>query len=86
MNGDVQSDLVTLELNNGEKKEYLHSRIIRLQQEIILSGETVSPTIIILQYMKALSNSNKLKEFIAPKMTDIIKFLENNGKSDVYTG
>ena len=30
--------------------------------------------------MKALSNSNKLKEFIAPKMTDIIKFLENNGK------
>ena len=31
MNGDVQSDLATLEFKNGEKLEYFHSRIIRLQ-------------------------------------------------------
>ena len=36
--------------------------------------------------MKAVTNSEKLRAFIAPKMTDIITFLENNGKSAVYTG
>ena len=32
MNGDVDSDLATLELNNGEQLENFHSIIIRLQQ------------------------------------------------------
>ena len=44
MNGDVQSDLATLAFKNGEQLEYFHIRILRLQQEIILSGEIVSPT------------------------------------------
>ena len=34
--------------------------------------------------MKALSNSDKLKAFIAPKIIYLITFLDNNGKSDVY--
>ena len=44
MNVDVQSDLSNLDFNNGEQIEYFHSRILRLQKEIILSGETVSTT------------------------------------------
>ena len=86
MNGDVQYDLATLEFKNGEQLEYFHSRIIRLQQETILSGDTVSPTRLLFQYTKAFSNIYKLKEFITIKMTGLITFLENNGKSDVYTG
>ena len=35
--------------------------------------------------MKAFSNSDKLKSFIAPKMIDLVTFLYNNGKSAVYT-
>ena len=35
--------------------------------------------------MKALSNSDKLKAFIAFKMIDIFTFLDNNGKYEVYT-
>ena len=81
MNGDVQSDLATLAFNNGEQVEDFHSRIIRLQQEIILSGETVSPTILIFHYMKELSKSDKIKAFIAPKMKDLIIFLDNNVKN-----
>ena len=42
MNGDVQSDLDTLAFNNGEQLEGFHSRILRLQQEIIISGENFS--------------------------------------------
>ena len=38
MNGDVQSGLATLVFKNGEQLEDFNSRIIRLQQEIILSG------------------------------------------------
>ena len=38
------------------------------------------------QYIKAFSNSEKLKVFISPKMTDIITFLDNNEKSAVYNG
>ena len=38
MNGDVQSDLDTLAFRNGEQLEDFHSRILRLQQEIMLSG------------------------------------------------
>ena len=52
----------------------------------MLSGEIVSPTRLIFHYMKALSNSDKLRAFIAPNMTYIIAFLDNNGKSAVYTG
>ena len=60
MNGDVQSDLAALACKNGEPVEYFHSRSLRLQQEIILSVETVSPTILLFQCMKALSKSNKI--------------------------
>ena len=69
-----------------EKLKYFHSRILILQQEIILSGETVPPTRLLFQYMKVLSKSDKLKVFISPKMTDLIKLLDNNRKSAVYTG
>ena len=36
--------------------------------------------------MKEFSNINKLKSFIAPKMTYLIAFIENNEKLAVYTG
>ena len=85
MNGDVQSDLYTLAFKNEEKLEYFHSRIIRLLHEIILSGETVSLTRLLFQYMKAILNSYKPKAFIAPKVTYIITFLDNNRKLSVYT-
>ena len=52
----------------------------------MLSGDIVSPTRLIFQYMKALINSEKLRAFIDPKMTDIITFLDNNGKYSVYIG
>ena len=35
--------------------------------------------------MKSLSNSDKLKALIAPNMTDLITFIENNGRFSVYT-
>ena len=44
MNGDVQSDLATMNFRNGEHLEDFHSRILRLQQEIVLSGEIFFPT------------------------------------------
>ena len=86
MNGDVQSDLTTLDFKNREQLEYFHGRILRIQQEIMLFGENFSPTRLLLQYMMALSKSNKLRYFIGPKITDIITFLDNNIKSAVYTG
>ena len=46
----------------------------------------VSPTRLLSQYMQALTKSEKLRAFIAPKMTYIITFLDNNRKSAVYTG
>ena len=52
MNGDVQYYLSVLEFKNGEQLEDFHSRIIRLQQEINLPRESLSPTMILLQYMK----------------------------------
>ena len=42
--GDVQSDLATLAFKNGEQIEVFHSRIFRLQQKLILSGQTLYPT------------------------------------------
>ena len=84
MNGGVQSDLFTLKFKNREQLEYFRRIIIRLQKEIILSGETISPKRLIFHYMKALSDSNKLKAFIATNMIDLITFLDNNVKTDVY--
>ena len=49
MNDDVQSDLSTPLFNNGEQPADFHIRILRLQQEITLSGVTVSPTKLLLQ-------------------------------------
>ena len=86
MNDDVQSDLVTLIFKIREQLEDFHISIIIFQQEIILSGETISPTRLLFQYIKALPKSDKLKAFIAPKMTDLIKFLDNNVKLAVYIG
>ena len=65
MNGDVHYYIATLVFKNGEQLEYFHSRILRLQQEINLSGETVSPTILLIQYMKAFSKSDKIKAHCA---------------------
>ena len=86
MNGDVQYDLATLAFRNGEQPEDFHRRILRLQQEIMLSGEIFSPARLLIQYMKALTKSETLKAFIAPKMTDLITFVDKNGKSAVYDG
>ena len=86
MNGDVQSDLATLAFKNGEQLEDFHSRILRLQQEIMLFGEFFSPTRLIFHYMRALTKSEKTRAFIAPKMIDIITFLDKNGKYAVYEG
>ena len=86
MNGNVQSGIATLAFKNGEQLEDFHSRILRIQKEIMLSEEIFSPTRILFHYMKSLTKSEKLRAFIAPNMTDLITFLEKNGKSIVYTG
>ena len=36
---------------NGEQLEYFHSKILILQQEIIFSGETLSPTRLLSHYI-----------------------------------
>ena len=36
--------------------------------------------------MKSFSKSDKLKTFIAPKIIDLVTFLDNNEKLAVYTG
>ena len=86
MNGDVKSDLTTLAFKNREQIEYFHGRILRLHQEIMLSGEIVSPNRLLFQYMKEFSKSDKLRSFIAPKMTYLITFIDNNRKYTLYTG
>ena len=86
MNGDIQSDLATLAFKNGEQLEDFHRRILWLQQEIMRSWEIVSPTRLLLQYTNALTKSEKLRAFIAPKMTGLITFHDDNGKNSVYTG
>ena len=85
MNGEVQSDLATLAFKNGEKLKYFQCRVFRLQQEIMLSGEIVSPIRLLFQYMKALTKSEKLRAFIASRMKDFINSPEKNGKHAVYT-
>ena len=62
MKGDIQSDLATLALKNGGQLEDFHSRILRLQKEIMLSGENFSPTILLSQYMKELTKSECTRE------------------------
>ena len=52
----------------------------------MLSGETVFPKRLLFQDTKSLSNIDKLKTLVAPKMTDLITFLENNEKSAIYIG
>ena len=86
MNGGVQSDLASIELKNREQLEYFHSRILRICQEIILSVETVSTKRLLFKYMKSFSNSNKPKALIAPKMVELITFLDNNGNFSIHTG
>ena len=86
VNGDIQSDLSTLTFKNIENFEYLHSIVLRLQKEIFLYGETVSSTRLIFRYIKALSNSNKLRSFIAPKIIDFVTFLYRNIKLAIYEG
>ena len=61
-------------------------KILRLQQDINLSEETVYPIRLIFHYMKELPKRNKIKSLIAPKMTDLITFLGNNVKLVIYTG
>ena len=85
VNCDVQYDLSTLAFKIGCKIEDFHIRILRLQQEVIISGEYVSPTTHLFQYMKALSKSNNIKGLIVAKMTNIITLLDNR-KYAVYTG
>ena len=69
---------------NREQLEYFHSRILIIQQEISLSGETVSNARPLSQFMKAFSKIDKIKAFIAPKMIYLITLLDNNRKSTVY--
>ena len=60
-NGDVQSDLATLAFKKIEQLEDFHIIILILQHEIMISGETFSPTRLLFQFMKALSKSEKIK-------------------------
>ena len=85
-NGDVQSDLSSLAFNNRWQLEDFHRRIIRLQQEINLPGETDSPTRLLLQHMKVLSKKNEFTAFLATKMTYLNIFLDRNGKPSIYAG
>ena len=78
MNDNVQSDLATLAFNKGV--------ILILQQVIIVSGETVSSTRLLFQYIKPFSKSEKLKSLFATNIIDLITFLENNSKYDVCIG
>ena len=79
MNGDVKCDLSTLSFYNREQIEDFHRMILILQQKIIFSGETASPTRIFFQCMEEWSKIDKPKEFIAPIMTYITILLDNTG-------
>ena len=61
MNGNVQYYLATLAFRNGEQLEYFHIRILRFQQESMLSGEIISPTRLLFQYMESLKIVRKSK-------------------------
>ena len=81
--GDIQSEISTLALKNGEKLEIFHRRILRLQQEINLYGENFSSTRLLFHYMMELLKRDKLKA-IVPNMKYLIKFLDNN-RNQLYT-
>ena len=85
MNVDVQSDLSTLALKKGKQLEYFHIRIIRLHQKIIFSGETVSPTRLLYQYIQAFSKRDKLKALIVTNKTYLTTFIRNNNKNRLST-
>ena len=84
MNGDVQSDLATLAFNNGEEPEYFHIRIIRLQKEINHSGENLYPTRLLYSTKRNITNRDKIKAFVVPKMIDTIKLLDNNKQGNIH--
>ena len=44
----------------------------------MLSEEIFSPTRLPFQYMNVLTNSEKLRYFIAPKIIDLITFIDKN--------
>ena len=52
----------------------------------MFSGENFFPTRLIFQYMKEFSKSDKLRAFIAPKMTALTTLFDKNIKYAVYTG
>ena len=85
MNVYVQSELATMSFKKGEELKDIDITIFRLQQEISLSRETYFPKRILVQYMNALSKIYQIKLFLAPTTTELITFLDNNEKLDVYT-
>ena len=70
----LESCMVMLGLNcptwssRKYKNEDFNGRIIRLQQEINISGENISTKNFLLHFMEELSKRDNLKVFIAPKM------------------
>ena len=76
----------TLFILSKKKIEGFHVRILRIKEEINISVENVSPTRLLLQYKKSFPKSDKLRAYIAPKITDLIIFLDNNGKTEIYKG
>ena len=52
MNGDIQSELYTLEINQVEKLDDFHIIILRHQQKNNLFEQNISPTILLLHYTK----------------------------------
>ena len=59
--------------------------MIITKQEIILSRKIVYPTRLLSHCKKDFLKRNKIKVFVAPKMTYIITFLDNNVKLAVHT-
>ena len=80
MNDDVKYDLDTLAFNNEEQLEDFHNRILRLQQEILISGDSVSPTRVLFWYTMEFSKIDTFKSLIAPNITDLNTVLDNNRK------
>ena len=80
-----QFELATLAFKQGEKLESFYIRILIPQKKVKISRWGLYPTIILFQYMQALSNSFKIKSFIVPNITYLITFPDKNLKSYVYT-
>ena len=79
-------------LNNREQNLniFLYSRIIsdvKTGNYPLLEEKCIPPIRIISRYIEALLKYHtNSKSLIMPKMTYLITFLDNNGKSDIYTG